>query len=166
MLISVPYVLNSKLKSEFPGWSPSFENYPKVFANKPISILQSVFFDSGRKSANLGKKVVRWFWEFSICKISENVQKSKIFKLSHIGEFLSYEAPMGLIFSEIGHTLRLEQNKIPFSILKMIKNIKHPAAKRIKKTFFPYLEKNAPLVKVLPINQKPLKMILFSKNLF
>ena len=62
-------------------------------------------------------------------------QKSIIFKLSHIGEFLSYEALMGLIFSEIGHTLRLEQNKIHFSILKMIKNIKHPAAKRIKIIF-------------------------------
>ena len=96
-------------------------------------------------------------------EISKNDQKSKIFKLSHIGEFLSHEAPMVLIFSEIGHTLRLEQNKIPFSILKMIKNIKHPAAKRIK-IFFPYLEKNAPLVKVLPINQKPLKMIFFFKN--
>ena len=102
----------------------------------------------------------KWSADFQnsrLFEISENDQKSKSFKLSHIGEFLSYEAPMVLIFSEIGHTLRLEQNKIPYSILKMIKNIKHPAAKRIKIFFFPISKKNISLVKVLTSNQKPQK---------
>jgi hypothetical protein len=70
---------------------------------------------------------------------------------------------MGLIFSEIGHTLRLEQNKIPFSILKMIKNIKHPAAKRIKK-FFSLSRKKRSFSKSASYQPETTKNYFFFKN--
>ncbi len=99
------------------------------------------FFDFVRKNANPRKKVVRWFSEFSIIRQKWHFQLFLTMVVSHIGEFLSHEAPMWLILSEIGRTLRLEQNKIPWPILKMIINIKHPAKKTNKICFSPISKK-------------------------
>ena len=63
-------------------------------------------------------------------QISKNEKNSKILKWSHSSEFLSKNISIGLIFSGICHTFRLEQNKILFAILKLIKNTKHPAEER------------------------------------
>ena len=40
------------------GYPPSFENWSKIFPNKHIFKLWSVFFDFVRKNANVGKKVI------------------------------------------------------------------------------------------------------------
>ena len=66
-----------------------------------------------QKLADVAQFEIFWFFSFFeiSCKIwiraekCKKWKKSKNFKLSHIGEFLSHEAPMMLIFSEIGHTL-------------------------------------------------------------
>ena len=78
-----------------------------------------------------------------INEISKNEKNSKIFYCNYIGEILSYEAPMVLIFSGIAHTLHLEQNKSPYAPLNMIKNTKHPAEKRKKNNFSPISKKNS-----------------------
>ena len=72
----------------------------------------------------------KWRIFFKMHQISKNEKNSKILKWSHSSEFLSKNISIGLIFSGICHTFRLEQNKILFAILKLIKNTKHPAEER------------------------------------
>ena len=113
MLISVPYVLISKAKAFFLEGRQVLKTEQKPSQTNPFSC-NGAFFSFLFEKMQIREK--KWSADFQNSRL---FAKNDIFQLflimvvSHIGEFLSHEAPMWLIFSEIGHTLRLEQNKIP-----------------------------------------------------
>ena len=113
MQISVSYVLISKAKAFFLEGRQVLKTEQKPSQTNPFSCNRAFFSILFEKMQIREKK---WSADFQNSRL---FAKNDIFQLflrmvvSHIGEFLSHEAPMWLIFSEIGQTLRLEQNKIP-----------------------------------------------------
>ena len=109
----------------------------KIFSIFSFSESLENFWKNEPYTKFIGQKLIAVIW-FEVCKeISKNMQRLRFeikrlkneifrnffatFKSNHNSEFLSYELPIGLIFSEIFQTFWIWRNRKYFQFFSCIK---------------------------------------------